>query len=238
MTSHAARIDAVIFDLDGVLIDSEPLWQDAEIVVFGRLGITLDRDLCRLTMGLRSDEVVAYWRARCSWNGPTNAEVEGELLREVAAHIRTRGAAKAGIDPLLRLLAPRVPVALASSSPYAIIDAALERLALRGAFGCVYSAEEEPYGKPHPGVYLTTAAKLGVAPMRCCAIEDSPNGVLAAKAARMACIAVPDPGVADDPRIRIADRVVAGLAALDTPLWDALGLAGTTTVTAASPPRS
>ena len=220
-----APIEAVIFDLDGVLIDSEPLWQEAEIEVFASVGIALDRELCRLTMGLRSDEVVAYWGTRRPWTGPSHAEVEGELLRAVAAQIRRRGEPKPGIDGVLRLLGSRnVPVALASSSPYVVIAAALERLALTTAFACVYSAEEEPYGKPHPGVYLTTAAKIGVAPLHCCAIEDSPNGVLAAKAAKMACVAIPDPAVADDPRIKIADRVVATLTDLDAAAWDGLGL--------------
>jgi sugar-phosphatase len=224
-TPAPTTIEAVIFDLDGVLIDSEPLWQDAEIAVFGPLGIALDRELCRLTMGLRSDEVVAYWYARRPWKGPGTAEVEAELLRTVAAHIRARGAAKPGIDAVLGVLAPRVPVALASSSPYTVIEAALERLGLTRAFCCVYSAEEEPYGKPHPGVYLTTAGRIGVAPIHCCAIEDSPNGVLAAKAAKMACIAIPDPGAVDDPRIHIADRVAASLVDLDAELWRGLGLA-------------
>jgi len=225
MPAAAATIEAVIFDLDGVLIDSEPLWQDAEMAVFGRLGIVLDRELCTLTMGLRSDEVVAYWKARRPWQGPSNGEVEAELLGAVATHIRARGAAKPGIAQVLGVLAPRVPVALASSSPYAVIEAALERLGLTTAFACVYSAEEEPYGKPHPGVYLTTAGKLGIAPIACCAIEDSPNGVLAAKAAKMTCVAIPDAAVAGDPRIRIADRVVARLDELDAEAWRALGLA-------------
>jgi len=226
-TPSAPTIEAVIFDLDGVLIDSEPLWQDAEIAVFGPLGIALDRELCQLTMGLRSDEVVAYWYARRPWEGPSRAEVEAALLRTVAAHIRERGAAKPGIADVLAVLAPRVPVALASSSPYAVIEAALERLGLTRAFCCVYSAEEEPYGKPHPGVYLTTAGKIGVAPIHCCAIEDSPNGVLAAKAAKMACIAIPDPGAVGDPRIHIADRVASSLADLDADLWRGLGLVNT-----------
>ena len=223
--SEQARLHAVIFDMDGGLIDSEPLWQEAEIEVFGSVGIALDQRLCLQTTGLRSDELVAYWYARRPWAAPAPAAVERELLRVVGALIRARAERTAGLDEALRVLATRdVRLALASSSPYAIIGAVLERLALTETFACVYSAEEEPHGKPHPGVYLTAARKLGVAPEACCAIEDSLNGVLAAKAAKMTCVAVPDPGMAGDPRFVIADRVVRSLAALDAGAWDALGL--------------
>src|SRR5262249_29403654 len=132
-----------------------------------------------------------------------------------------------GIDDVLGFLeGRRIPVALASSSPHAVIAAALERLDLGARFACVCSAEDEPYGKPHPGVYLTAAATLGIAPALCCAIEDSPNGVLAAKAAHMTCIAIPDPAYGDDPRIMMADRVVRALTDLDATVSSALGLRG------------
>jgi len=216
---------AVIFDMDGVLLDSEPLWQEAEIEVFASVGIALDRGLCLRTMGLRSDEVVAYWYGRRPWRAPSPAAVERELLRVVAALIRARAVRKEGLTDALELLTRRdVHLALASSSPYALITAVLERLELTATFACVHSAEEEPQGKPHPGVYLTTARKLGVAPTECCAVEDSLNGVLAAKAARMTCVAVPDAAVAGDPRFAIADRVARSLAEIDVPTWNALGV--------------
>lgn len=218
-------IHTVIFDMDGVLLDSEPLWQQAEIEVFATVGVTLDHERCRETMGLRSDEVVAYWYARYPWTGPSLRDVEEEVLRTVTRLIRAAAEPRLGLDAVLRVLATRsVRLALASSSPYALITAVLERLGLTETFACIHSAEEEPYGKPHPGVYLTTARKLGVAPEACCAIEDSANGVLAAKAARMTCVAVPDPGIADDPRLAIADRRAGSLADLDGTAWDALGV--------------
>lgn len=220
-----ARLGTVIFDMDGVLIDSEPLWQDAEIQVFATVGIALDHERCRETMGLRSDELVAHWYARHPWTSPSPRAVEREVLRVVTDLIRARAQPKDGVTDVLRVLAARdVRVALASSSPYAIIAAVLERLGLSTTFACVHSAEEEPYGKPHPGVYLSAARKLGVAPASCCAIEDSLNGVLAAKAAKMTCVAVPDPGTADDPRFALADHVARSLAELRAPVWDALAV--------------
>lgn len=223
--SGRAPLAAVIFDMDGVLIDSEPLWQEAEIAVFAGVGVTLDRRLCLQTTGLRSDELVAYWYARRPWSSPAPVEVERELLRLVSALIRERAERKAGLDEVLGVLATRdVRLGLASSSPYAIIDAVLERLGLTETFACVHSAEEEPYGKPHPGVYVSAARKLDVTPAACCAIEDSVNGVLAAKAARMTCVAVPDPATAADPRFVVADRVVRSLAELDAAVWQTLGV--------------
>jgi HAD superfamily hydrolase (TIGR01509 family) len=221
-----SRLRAVIFDMDGVLIDSEPLWQEAEIAVFATVGVALDAARCRETMGLRSDELVAHWYARQPWPDPPPAAIERALVRSVSELIRERAQPKHGLAEALRMLAARdLRLALASSSPSALIAAVLERLGLAGTFACVHSAEREPYGKPHPGVYLSAARKLGVAPESCCAIEDSLHGVLAAKAARMTCVAVPDPGMAGDPRFAIADRVLGSLAELDGSLWDALAAA-------------
>ncbi len=116
------------------------------------------------------------------------------------------------------LAAQDVPLAVASSSAASVIFAVLEKLGLTGCFRVVQSAEFEPYGKPHPGVYLTAARRLGVAPEACVAIEDSVTGVVAAKAAKMACLAVPAPTAKDDRRFGIADAVLPSLADLDVNL--------------------
>jgi sugar-phosphatase len=103
-------------------------------------------------------------------------------------------------------------LAVASSSPPRLIEASLARLGLRDHFTEIVSAESEPYGKPHPAVFLTTAARLGVAPTECLVFEDSLNGLVAAKAARMICVAVPE---RVDPRFAFADLVLPSLEAFD-----------------------
>ena len=216
-------IKAVIFDMDGVLIDSEPFWQESEIEAFGRLGLQLTREMCLQTMGLRVDEVVDYWRRRRAFDECSSAELEDAIIGGVAERILSKGQAKEGVAHALEFFRGRgVRVALASSSASRLIRAVTERFDLMDTFDCVYSAEEEEYGKPHPGVYLTTARRLGVAPAECLAVEDSFNGVLAAKGARMKCIAIPESAQRHDLRFAIADVVLDSLADVNMEVWQRL----------------
>jgi len=216
-------LSAIIFDMDGVLIDSEPFWQESEIDVFGRAGLALTRELCLQTMGLRVDEVVEYWRRRRTFDDAPAGTLEDAIIGGVMDRILSKGEAKEGAAHALDFFRRRgLRVALASSSAYRLIGAVTERLGLAGWFEVVYSAEEEEYGKPHPGVYLTTARRLEVAPVDCLAIEDSFNGVLAAKAARMKCVAVPEPVQRHDPRFSIADVLLDSLADVNEEVWQRL----------------
>ncbi len=211
-------IEAAIFDLDGLLIDSEPLWRRAEIEVFARAGLVLTDAECAQTTGLRIDEVVRLRRAQHrGWHTLGEADAVEAIHARVVALMREAGAAKEGAREAVAYVASKgVRVALASSSALRVIDAALERLGLQSSFEVVRSAEVEPYGKPHPGVYLATAGALGVAPTACVAIEDSLNGLVAAKAARMRCVAVPEH---DDGRFALADVTLASLRQLDDAAW-------------------
>lgn len=205
---------AVIFDMDGILIDSEPLWYRAEIDVFKRLGIHLSTAMCEETTGWRTDAVVAHWYARYPWQGPSLKEVAEAILTHVKGLIDRHGQALAGVYTLLELLAARgLTLAIASSSPYGLIDAVVDKLDIRHYFTAMRSAVDEVYGKPHPAVYLTTARCLGIDPGDCLVFEDSIAGVQAAKAAGMWTVAVPAASQYADPHFGVADLKVHSLAA-------------------------
>ena len=203
---------AVIFDMDGLLVDSEPLWVRAEIEIFGEVGVVLGEEDCALTKGLRTDDVIAYWHKRRPWDTRSPAEVEARLIARVAELVRAEGRPLPGVAHALDVArAEGRRLALASSSPIAIIEATLARLDLADAFDVVQSAQTEPLGKPHPGIFLRTAERLDIPAVECLVLEDSLTGVIAAKAARMACIAVPFDHPRHDLRFAIADVVVGSL---------------------------
>jgi sugar-phosphatase len=213
-------LSAVIFDMDGLLVDSEPLWVRAEIEIFGAVGLTLAEPDCALTKGLRTDDVVAYWHARRPWDASHALDVvERRLIERVAALVADEGVALPGVAHAIAIARENGrAIALASSSPEPVIRATLARLGLENAFAIVQSAHGEPYGKPHPGIFIRTAERLGVAPTDCLVLEDSLAGVIAAKAARMTCIAVPFDHPDHDPRFAIADAILGSLADVDADL--------------------
>jgi sugar-phosphatase len=199
-------IQAVIFDMDGLLIDTEPIWRRAEIEIFGRLGLHLTEEQCLDTMGVRVAEVVRLWYGRYPWQGPSCEEVTKQIEDRVIDYVLTEGKAKAGVYEALQMVADAgLPIAIASSSSEDLIRAVVQRLVIGTYIDLICSAVAEPEGKPHPAVYLTAARLLGVPPETCLALEDSPNGVLSAKAAGMYCVAVPDRFLASDPRMLQAD---------------------------------
>jgi sugar-phosphatase len=208
----AIMIEAVIFDMDGLLIDSEPLWGIVETAVLTSVGVPIAAMQPGVTTGLRVDEIVEYWYLRYPWQQPVRKEVEARIAGGVMDLIRKQGAAMPGARETVAMLAAAgVPLAVASSSSSEMIDVVMEHLALRPYFQVLQSAEHEPYGKPHPGVYIETARRLGVDPARCLALEDSPNGVIAAKAAKMTCVAIPHPANHNDRRLGAADDVLSSL---------------------------
>jgi mannitol-1-/sugar-/sorbitol-6-/2-deoxyglucose-6-phosphatase len=182
---------AAIFDMDGVLINSEPLWWRAGVEVLRGVDVHLGDHHFRETMGLRTDVALAHWYKRYPWAGKSLQQLEQEVKDRVLSLISDEGHALPGVHALIRFLSEqRIPIGLCSSSPYQVIHAVLDRLGIRQNFQVVHSAEDEPVGKPHPGAYLSCAARLGVPAPRCIAFEDSVAGAVSAKAARMKVIAV------------------------------------------------
>lgn len=213
-------IRAAIFDMDGLLVDSEPLWTKAEIEVFGSLGLTLTAADCARTVGLGLDQVVELRHREKPWDGPTLAEVSRRILERVVGLIDSEGAPMPGALAALRFFRERgCQIALASSSDESLIQAVLRRLRLQDAFDWVQSAARLSHPKPHPEVYMVCAERLGRALGECLAIEDSLPGLIAAKAAGMRALAVPDPRLRSDPRYTIADTVLNSLEELDIALW-------------------
>jgi mannitol-1-/sugar-/sorbitol-6-/2-deoxyglucose-6-phosphatase len=226
--SSPRAIEAVVFDMDGVLVDSEPIWRAVEGEIFAGVGIEVtDRDLLE-TMGLRVGDVVERWHRRSPWDEPSREEVARSIVDGVAEAIRREGAFnRESIRAIDYVDGLGLRLALASSSPMRLIRSVLSLGGLVDRFEVVLSAEDEDRGKPDPAVYLSAARELGVLPERCLAVEDSINGVRSAKEAGMVCVAVPVSGVTDG--FERADLVLGSIADFDDRIW-----AGTGTVAAAA----
>jgi sugar-phosphatase len=221
-----AVFEAAIFDMDGLLVDSEPLWHEAEIEILGGLGVPLVASACRQTKGMFVGEVTRYWYQRYPWTGPDPDAVAVSVVDRVMELVAERGHLLPGVAGALALCRGHgLPLAVASSSEYRLIHHVLGHFGLSDEFSLVHSAEDEPYGKPHPGVFLTTADRLAVAPDRCLVWEDAAAGVLAAKAARMACVAVPESAERDRREFVIADAVLDSLEQADEALFEQVAAA-------------
>ncbi|MEO8512201.1 MAG: hexitol phosphatase HxpB [Ignavibacteria bacterium] len=201
-------IKAVIFDMDGVILDSEPFWKEAEIRIFNFLGVPLTGEMCETTTGMRLVDVTKLWHEKYSWDITKYPyeKVNRDIVDSLIELIKQKGELNTGVTELLEMLNSKgLPMAIASSSDMKIIDAVLDKFGLRNYFKVIHSAEFEDYGKPHPAIYITTAKKLGVEPSECLAIEDSFNGVVAAIAARMKTAAYPEKTNFYNPKFAIAD---------------------------------
>lgn len=206
-------IKAVIYDMDGLLIDSEPLWEEIKYKIFrDMLEVPITKENHTLTRGMRVNEIVAFWHNFHPWHSHTLEEIETLVVEEVVKAVKEKGRALPGVAENIALFKRlKMPVAIASSSYMSVIDAVMDKLNLRPHINVIHSAEHEQYGKPHPAVFLTAAEKLGVKPENCLVFEDAPNGVLAAKAAKMKCVAVPNEDVRRDKRFIIADLILNSL---------------------------
>jgi HAD superfamily hydrolase (TIGR01509 family) len=201
---------AVIFDLDGVLLDSEQLWNRAKEALVRETGGTWHDDAPRAMMGMSSPEWSAYLHDELGVPlepGKINLEVVARMEKLYREHLPLLP----GAVDAVRGLAGRWPLGLASSSNREIIALALQRAGIADAFAAVVSSEEVHRGKPAPDVYLEAARRIGVGPQHCVAVEDSSNGLRSAAGAKMAVIAVPNPHYPPD-----AEALALAAATLET----------------------
>ncbi|SEQ49353.1 sugar-phosphatase [Rosenbergiella nectarea] len=184
---------AVIFDMDGILINSEPYWKTAEQIVFAAHGIdpAIQQQLPDTT-GLRIDQVVKLWLQVAGNKSASATLITQQIIEFVIDKIKDERPLLPGVKHALQLCQQSgVKIGLASASPISMITTVVSLFELTPYFITLSSAEALPYSKPHPQVYLNAAKALGVDPLHCLAIEDSVNGMVAAKAARMKVFTVP-----------------------------------------------
>lgn len=202
---------AAIFDMDGLLTESESRWRQAELEVAAQVGLTKTVDDLKKTMGIRMHEVAEIWFQETPWEGPTPAEVAEQVVDRVI-ELGEAAVPMAGVAHALSLVESLgLKVALCSSSGSRLIDATLKQLELGSWFEVVHSAEFDEFGKPHPMPYLSTATKLGVDPADCVAFEDSLNGCISARSGLMKVVAVPDPEIDDLSRFGFCELVLGSL---------------------------
>jgi len=198
-------IESVIFDMDGLIINSEPLWEDAMIAMFKEYDISVSRKELLNVKGFRVDEAIVYINnlKRCS--NSLLAEQQKLTIKNITTLIKEKGEALPGVLSTINYCKIKnIPIAIASSSLYEVIDATINRLNLNNHFNIVYSAQDEERGKPHPGIFISTAKKMDVNISNCIIFEDSVNGVIAARAAGAIAVAVPDSSHFDNPQFSIA----------------------------------
>ena len=206
MNLDLSSFDAVIFDMDGVLIDSEPLWKIAMEEMFKSVGCSLTRKDFQKTVGLRLDEVIQYWYEHTGWENATPKEVEEAIVRRMIELLNENGKPLTGVIETLEFLKLKgKKIGLATSSYAVLIDTVLNALSIRQYFDFTHSAENESHGKPHPAVYLTVADQLQIQPKKCLVIEDSLNGIISGKAARMTVVCIPEKSHSPEPKLSLAD---------------------------------
>jgi HAD superfamily hydrolase (TIGR01509 family) len=205
-------LNTVIFDMDGLLIDSEPCWQEAGMETLRQFNVTLSPIQYHHTTGLRTPEWLDYWFGYFGIDRSTIPAATAQLHARVFERIRTQAQPLPGVRHVLELFrSKKFRIGLATSSPLSLANIVTGKLRIADYFDAVTSAEDLPYGKPHPQVYMNCAAALDADPLDCLAFEDSFNGLIAAKAARMSCVVVPVIDQASQKKWEAADLQLSSL---------------------------
>ncbi|MFT3822446.1 MAG: hexitol phosphatase HxpB [Chitinophagaceae bacterium] len=200
------KFSSAIFDMDGLLIDSEPLWQEAGTETLQHFGVSLTPAQYHSTTGLRTPEWIDHWFTYFNIDKRSAPEAVDKILALALEKISAKGEALPGVQYIMEFFKEKgFKIGLASSSPLILINTVIDKLQIRPYLSAINSAEFLHYGKPHPQVFLDCATQLSVAPTTCICFEDSFNGMIAAKAARMRCVVIPAPEHHDETRWGAAD---------------------------------
>lgn len=204
---------AIIFDMDGLLLDTEPLWGESMLAIASQHGVNIKSDFFKYTTGLRINEVTAFWKVKFGW---TSAISSDEMANEIVTDIIQRSLEKGSIMPGVMALLNQckdagIAMGVATSSPSKMMNALLSNFGIMSFFAACVSADTCEYGKPHPGVYLQCAQALGTDAWQCVAMEDSINGMVAAKAARMKVVAIPENALIQHPAFGLANLTIPSM---------------------------
>jgi mannitol-1-/sugar-/sorbitol-6-/2-deoxyglucose-6-phosphatase len=209
-------IDTVIFDMDGLLLDTEPLWGKSMLQVAEKHNIPITPQKFKETTGLRIYEVTDHWAMHYPWEGRSSREVAEEILDDIIASSKSHASVLRGVEQTLQMLREhKFKIGLATSSPTRMVGELVDHFGLTKYFDEITSADVVELGKPHPAVFLHCAAVLGAKPAHCLVLEDSVNGMIAGKAARMKVVVIPDEMHFDDPRFTLADAKLKSMEDLD-----------------------
>lgn len=206
------QLDTVIFDIDGLLIDSEPLWNEAATELFLEYGVSMTEEQYKTTTGLRTREFVQWWFQYFNIGDSELKRAEQKIVALVLSKIEQKGKVMPGVPYIFDFFQRKsFKIGLATSSPPALIDLVVNICGIEKYLHATASAEALAYGKPHPQVYLDCAGSLGSNPTSCICFEDSFNGMIAAKAARMKCVVVPHVSQLKDEKWSAADLKLSSL---------------------------